>query len=261
MLWHERSWPEIDALDRQTPVVLPLGSCEQHGRHLPLLVDTIQVQAVADGVHQTLGDKVLVAPTLWLGCSHHHMDFPGTISVLPSLYTSMVKSMVCSVLNAGFRRIFLLNGHGGNEIPGTQALTELVGENDLADAAWLTFGSWWRVGKAAINPEKHGLTTGYISHACEYETSLMLAIRPDLVKLANAIDLPDGFRSHWIEGTQGNTVQIFRRFHRLTGSGSLGKPSAATAAKGESMLKAIVDDVSRFVTDLASWPELPGLKK
>ena len=143
MLWHEQNWPTIQKLDKQIPVVLPLGSMEQHGHHLPLFVDTMQVTRIAQTVEKQMGDKVLMLPTEWLGCSEHHLDFPGTVSVPASLYSKMIKSMARCVLRAGFKRIFFLNGHGGNEVPGAQALTEYVGESDEADDAFLVFASWW----------------------------------------------------------------------------------------------------------------------
>ena len=121
MLWSELSWPEIGAQNRDTPVVIPLGSCEQHGHHLPVFVDTIQVQAVADGVHGAMSDRILMLPAVWVGSSHHHIDYPGTISLPPELYTSVIKHIAGSVLHAGFKRLFFLNGHGGNEVPVSQA--------------------------------------------------------------------------------------------------------------------------------------------
>jgi len=154
-----------------------------HGHHLPVFVDTIQVHSLAEKIERQMGDRVLMAPTLWLGSSHHHKDFPGTLSLAPSVYTRVIQSLALSVLRAGFRRLFFLNGHGGNEILGGQALAELVAENDEADQACLALASWWAVGAEAIAPARHGLTTPFVSHACEYETSLMLALRPELVQL------------------------------------------------------------------------------
>ena len=263
MWWHERSWPEIEALDKRLPVVVPLGSIEQHGRHLPLSVDTTQVTAIAESAERELGDAALFLPTLWLGCSEHHKDFPGTVSLPPSLYAQNIKSIVRSVLRAGFTRIFLLNGHGGNETPATHALTELVGEDDVADAAYLVFASWWQVGAEALAPQRHGLTTPAISHACEYETSLMLALRPDLVHPDTARDaVPTLSRPPWISsGGGGGHVRMFRRFHRLTATGSMGCPTAASAEKGQSMLAALTADITTFVRDYATWPDLPVLRE
>ena len=260
MLWHEQSWPAIQKLDKQTPVVVPLGSCEQHGHHLPLFVDTMQVTGIAEGVHAKLADKILLTPTLWLGASDHHKDFPGTISVSPSLYSQMIESVTLSILRAGFRRILFLNGHGGNEIPAAQALTELVGKLDDADAACLAFNSWWKLGQAALVPPAHGLVSPVITHACEWETSLMLFLRPDLVK-QNLIDpklapLPAAWHTgRW----SGGKISVYHRFHRLTAAGHLGNPQIATPEKGKSMFNALVNEIADFLENFATWPHLAAL--
>jgi creatinine amidohydrolase len=259
MLWYEQNWPTISALDMQIPVVLPLGSMEQHGHHLPLFVDTMQVTKIAERVEKAMGNKVLLAPTLWLGCSEHHLDFPGTVSVPASMYSQMIKSMARCVLKAGFRKIFFLNGHGGNQVPGAQALTEYVGESDEADDAYLVFASWWHVGQQAIEPKKHGLTTPFISHACEYETSMMLAIRPDLVNVSAIVDAKPAMDNAWWNSEYGGRVQVFRRFARLTAAGSMGSAKAATAEKGQAMIEAVVGDVVAFLNELATWPAMPKI--
>jgi creatinine amidohydrolase len=259
MLWHEQTWPTIKSLDKNVPVVCPLGSLEQHGHHLPLFVDSMQVSEVARLAEQRLGDRALFLPTQWLGCSEHHLDFPGTVSVPASLYSDMVKSMARCVLRAGFKRIFFLNGHGGNEVPGAQALTEYVGENDEADDALLAFASWWHVGQKAIEPEKHGLTTPFISHACEYETSMMLAIRPDLVRQDLIKDAKPAVDNAWWQSEYGGRVKVFRRFRRLTAAGSMGSAGSASADKGRSMLEAVVTDVTAFLTEFATWPEMKAI--
>jgi creatinine amidohydrolase len=259
MWWHEQSWPRIQAIDKSIPVIVPLGSIEQHGHHLPLSVDTTQVTAIAERAEKQLGATALFLPTLWLGCSEHHKDFPGTVSVGPSLYSENIKSITRSVLRAGFGKVFFLNGHGGNEIPAAQALTELVAEDDAADAAYLVFSSWWQVGRDALAPQRHGMTTPAINHACEYETSMMLALRGDLVDLIAAADQSPVLQSPWLQSAGGAKVRQFRRFHRLTAGGSIGRPSAGTKEKGAAMLDAVTADVVAFMRDFATWPELPAI--
>jgi creatinine amidohydrolase len=251
MLWQEQSWKQISELPKQLPVVVPLGSCEQHGEHLPVFVDSIQVQAVAERVDQRLGRSVLTLPTLWLGSSHHHKDFAGTISVRPSLYEQMIAEVARSILHAGFRRIFFLNGHGGNETPATNALTELVATEDQADDSYLCFASWWQVGKDALRPERHGMTTPEITHACEYETSFMLFLRPDLVHIDRAQAHQPVLNSAWRP-----RVKMFRRFHRLTPTGSMGDPTVASSAKGQGMLEGVVSEIVAFLQEFPNWPEL-----
>jgi creatinine amidohydrolase len=256
MLWHEQTWKQISELPRQLPVVVPLGSCEQHGEHLPLFVDSIQVQAVAERVDQRMGRNVMTLPTLWLGSSHHHKDFAGTISVRPSLYEQMIAEVTRSIMHAGFRRIFFLNGHGGNEIPATNALAELVALEDQADDSYLCFASWWQVGKEALRPERHGMKAPEITHACEYETSFMLFLRPDLVQMDRARANEPVLNSVWHRSDLGRRVKMFRRFHRLTPTGSMGDPTVASTAKGQGMLEGVVNEIVTFLEEFPKWPEL-----
>jgi len=260
MWWHEKSWPEIESLDKRLPVVVPLGSIEQHGYHLPLFVDSDQVTAVARRAQDLLADEAIFLPTFQLGCSEHHRDFPGTISVPPSVYAQNIKAIARSILSAGFTRIFFLNGHGGNETPAAHALTELVGEDDKAEAAWLIFASWWMVARDALKSNQCGTTTPSITHACEYETSLMLALRPDLVKLAKASSAAAVLNQPNFHSEYGGNVRVFRRFHRLTTSGSMGDPSAATTAKGKQILTTAATQLATFIRELAQWPELPIIR-
>jgi creatinine amidohydrolase len=257
MLWHEQSWPQIQQIDKKIPVVIPLGSCEQHGHHLPLFVDSIEVTTVAQRVEAQMRDRILLLPTLWLGHSEHHKDFPGTVSVPASLYSEMIKSVARSVLRAGFTKLFFLNGHGGNETPASQALVELTGEDDIADAAYLAFASWWTLASDSIKADRLGMATPSISHACEYETSMVLAIRPDLVRSEEIIEAPS--RAPWNSSDIGKKARFFRRFHRLTAAGNLGKPTAGTAEKGRSLIDAVVADVAKFLEEFATWNELPAV--
>lgn len=258
MLWQEQSWPRIREVDKRIPVVVPLGSLEQHGPHLPLIVDTLQVTAIAEAAERRLADRVLLLPTLWLGSSHHHLDFPGTVSLLPSLYSQVIESIALSILQAGFRRVVFLNGHGGNKVPVAQALSELVCGSEIAEDAYLALATWWE-----LNPEafRVGMETPAVSHSCEYETSLVLALRPDLVRMDRARKTPMALDNEWVktESPQSSRVSIYRRFRRLTAPGSMGSPLSASAEKGKRLLAAVVEELVRFLTDISEWPELPPL--
>lgn len=256
MKWHEMNWPEIGAADKETPVLVPLGSCEQHGHHLPVFVDSLQVDAIAEQVEANIPGSVLLLPTLWLGSSHHHRDFPGTVSVLPSLYSEVIKAVAASIRAAGFRRIVFFNGHGGNKVPAAQALSEWVCENDAADDAYLILATWWELCGPDVTK---GMDSSGISHACEYETSFLLALRPDLVHLDRACEAPMALDTEWFrsEGTGPHRLAVFRRFHRLTAAGSMGRPSAATADKGQRILEHATAAATALMRDIATWPELP----
>lgn len=258
MLWHEQRWTDIDTLDKNIPVLIPLGSCEQHGHHLPVFVDTMQVTAIAECAETALGDRVLLTPTLWLGSSHHHRDYAGTISVSPSLYSQVIQDVTKSILGAGFRRLLFINGHGGNRIPAGQALSELVCDSEAADDAYLVLVSWWELNQPAL---AQGMKTPSISHACEYETSLILKLRPDLVRVDRIREAPMALDNNWVqsEGVVGSRVSVYRRFRRWTAAGSMGNPSAATEEKGAHLLDVAARELVKLVEDLASWPELPPI--
>lgn len=259
MLWDEMKWPEFKEIDRSTPVIIPLGACEQHGHHLPVFVDTIQVTEIAKCVESEMAGRVLLMPTMWLGSSHHHKDFPGTISVLPSLYSEIIKQITRSVLDAGFTRLFFLNGHGGNRVPAASALTELIAEDERANEAYLALASWWEVGGQSIHPKKLHLEQQVMGHACEYETSVMLKLRPKLVDMSKITQHEPVLENQWFhsEDDSRKQISVFRRFHRFTPSGFLGHPQLASPEKGQAILEGVVERVVAFIDDFSSWPELP----
>lgn len=260
MRWHELTTVEIATLDRELPIVVPLGSCEQHGRHLPLFVDSLQVEEIARRIDARLHERVAILPTLWLGASHHHLDFPGTISLRPSLYGEAIQEMTRCILQHGFRRIFFLNGHGGNLVPVSNALSELICLDERADAASITLSSWWQVASSAMAPGGHGMETPRLTHACEYETSMILAIREDLVKLSKIdAEHAEVARPWSADPRWSGKVEGFYRFHRWTSSGHMGRPEAATKEKGNSLLEAVVETLVEFLIDFSSWPHLTAM--
>jgi creatinine amidohydrolase len=242
-------WTDVARREKdRVLVVCPLGSIEQHGHHLPLVTDTALVTAVAEGVEARLADRLLLAPTLWLGASDHHLDFPGTLSVPNSLYVAMIKNVVRSLVRAGFTRMLLLNGHGGNIAPGEVAIAEAANECDQCDRAIVALASYWTVAAAAMEPHRHGMESPRLTHACEYETSLMLHLHRDLV----AIDSARGEASAERQESPGTFVA--GRFRRRTSTGALGRPDRATADKGASLLAAITDEVTALAEQMLKWP-------
>jgi|WetSurMetagenome_2_1015567.scaffolds.fasta_scaffold122749_1 creatinine amidohydrolase len=256
MYWGEMKGPEIGVLDKDLIVVIPTASCEQHGQHLPVLTDTLLVSEVVRRVEARLSRQVVVLPTLWLGSSGHHGDFPGTLSLSAALYTEVVTSLAQDLLRTGFRRLFFLLGHGGNEIPTAQALADLSVSSELASQAFLATATYWQVAKQAMAPERHGMTQPALAHACEYETSMTLVARPDLVDMTRATAGPPAHADRWWHSELGGPVQVFARFGRITATGAMGLPQEATREKGESLLAAITEEMVAFLQDFAAWPEL-----
>ena len=242
-------------------MIIPLGSLEQHGHHLPVFTDTLQVDAIASAAETKMPDDLLLLPTLWLGSSDHHLDFPGTVSVSGEMYSQMIRSIARCLLRAGFTKQLFLNGHGGNAVPISQALTDFCNEDDQADAAYLVLGNWWSLCRDAITPaarmrqRKHGM-----NHACEYETSLMLHLHPNHVNLSEAIDRPPVLDSNW---TKSGKATWFSRFSRRTAAGPTGLPTLATAAKGQAIFQCrcwgfgeICPRIQKLASVAADWAKI-----
>jgi creatinine amidohydrolase len=252
MLLENLTWPEVRKLKlAKIVVIFPLGSFEQHGHHLPLTTDTDIVTAVARGVEAKRPNKTLCLPTLWPGHSTHHLFFPGTLSVRQMPYIQLVIELCHSIAKFGGQKIFLLNGHGGNDVPLRAALREL--KSDLPKVKFV-FASYWSLASQSIARIRES-GPGGLGHACEMETSIMLYLHPERVKLRLARrDGPkhtDPYRKSDLQ--YGRPVYFVNEFHEVTRTGAIGHPDLASAAKGRRFLDGIAQDVGTFVDHFATW--------
>ena len=138
-------WPEVAALDRDTPVIFPVAALEQHGRHMPVFTDSLLCGEIVRRVEERLGKRVLIAPLQWLGNSEHHMDFPGTMSAAPRVYLDLLANQFENFIAHGFRRLVMFNGHGGNDVPGKQVVFELRQKHRARRDLLLLFATCWNL--------------------------------------------------------------------------------------------------------------------
>ncbi len=240
----EMNWPDIQKLDRGGLVgVYPIASFEQHGPHLPLLTDTLETAEIVDRLDQRIPDQVVCLPTQWLGYSFHHMRFGGSLTATSETHIQVIVETVSGLIGAGFNKVLIVNGHGGNQPDLRVALQHLKEQHD---GARVYGASWWEVAAARLDEIKEAGSAGS-GHAGEMETSLMLAIHPDLVKT-------DRFRDNSIqpESEYASSVVQFRRMDEWSEPGHWGDPTVATAHKGEQMLTAIVDSLEQIVCQIRS---------
>jgi creatinine amidohydrolase len=216
------------------------------------------VTAIARKVESKLAGAILVTPTLWLGHSPHHMNFPGTLSAEPRIYIDIVKSLVHSMVRHGAKKIFLLNGHGGNEAPAPVALRELKSELSTQKDLFVTFASYWWLGSKTLSDvRKSGV--GGVGHACEMETSAMLVIAPEKVnmKLARKSGPGAALKYRVVDMQASNRVALVSEFDELSDSGVLGEPELASVEKGHLFLDGFAAAVVEFLEDFRTWtPEL-----
>src|SRR5688572_17217003 len=252
MLLKDLTWPEVKSLDfDKLIVVFPTGSFEQHGPHLPFTTDTDIVTAVAEGVERTMADRVLLLPTLWPGLSTHHMHFPGTLDVPQMPYIQLVTELGKSIVSMGAKKVFILNGHGGNDTPLRAVLREL---KTAAPQTQFVFASYWTVAAESLREVRES-ETGGMGHACEMETSVMLHLHPLRVRVDRAVnDGPthtDAYRKADMQ--YARPVFFVNEFHEVTASGVMGRPDLASAEKGKRFLDGIVKDVAAFVEHFLTW--------
>jgi creatinine amidohydrolase len=235
-------------------VVVPLGAFEQHGPHLPLTTDNDIVTALADAVERKMPDRVLLLPCLWLGHSTHHMHFPGTLDVRQMHYIAVIQDLCRSLLSMGAARIFLLNGHGGNDIPVRAALREVKTELAGRPNIHVLYAAYWMLAANSIREIRES-ELGGLGHACEMETSLMLHLHPERVRMELARrDGPKHTSPYRKADMQyAKPVYAVNEFYEISGSGVVGHPDLATAEKGRLFFDAIVRDVSVFLEDLLTW--------
>jgi creatinine amidohydrolase len=255
MKWVELNSPQLGSVSRETICVLPLGATEQHGPHLPLATDQIIADGLAAQLDEACAGRLLIMPGLPATCSEHHMAFPGSLTLDHDTFARVVSQLIHSAARHGFRRFFLLNAHGGNMAIGSVIAEQL--STSLPDAE-VVFGTWFRMAGERL---RHLVEGAYpaVGHACEFETSLLLAMRPDLVDRAAIVD--DGaaptselLRFDLLSG--GPTVRSLP-FDKFTTNGVWGKPSKASADKG----RAILDITIPLIADILAghWPSAPGI--
>lgn len=256
MLYGDCSAPQINELVNSRVVLLPLGAIEQHGPHLAVSTDTDQVTAIARAAEQRCAADVLLCPTLPFGASHHHLSLGGTLSVAPALYTNILVDLVGSLLDNGFRRIVLLNGHGGNITPGRQALSILSARYDATLNPNIALANYWELAGTyfAGNPR---MTSPALSHACEYETSLMLHLYPGKVfpdRIERATRPASNGYIPWEDDEPYRGVSMVKATRFISGNGSSGEPQLATAEKGAWLFGHAVDALVQFIDAFKSWP-------
>ena len=244
----EMTWQEIDELDRSTVVVVPFGAMEQHGPHMPMCTDALIGEAVASRLDTACGNRLLVLPMQWLGLSTHHMRFPGTITASPETFIALAFEIISSIAKAGFRKLLILNSHGGNvsalDVVATKCKTSFPQNTFLTVTYWNS--------AASDLAELRSSPLGGMGHACELETSLVMSERPTLVRHAKlaadgAWPVSDYLAKDMLKG---GAASLTATFDEISATGTVGDPTTASAEKGERFFEVIVQHLAVLVKAL-----------
>lgn len=238
------TWQEVDDLRNITDkVLIPIGSLEQHGPHLPLSTDTIIAFEVAKRVAEKL--NIALTPPINFGFSIEHMDFPGTISLKPLTLSILLRDICSSLAQNGFKKIFIINGHGGNKAIIESAIQSIKNDLDISLYSFTLLNMVREVfDKIRESP------IGDAGHADEVETSLMFTICPENVRTERCADESPKFRPYLRLEAAEEGFSFAWRMKEVSDSGVIGSPTKASAEKGKLLLEDLVERIAVIVGDL-----------
>lgn len=245
------TWPEAqEVLGADPLVILPVGSVEAHGPHLPLDVDAFSVGRIADLVAERTNS--LVAPTLPYGYASTWMEFPGTMSLDADTFQQVLVELVTSILHHGFNRVMILNGHRPNGSSVDVAARRAIDAQSVDSTAKVTAVSYWEPGAASVHSLRKSKVGG-MGHACEFETSIQLAERPHLVKMDRlaAVDAP---LVGWDLVAPGDPSRTYGRWPAPSKHhpAIFGDPTVASAESGRAFIDVVVAALVEYVNLLES---------
>lgn len=238
------TWQEVRDFDRDLVCLLPTGSLEQHGPHLPLFTDSLLSAGVAMRAESRCSEKSLLFPGIWLGCSAHHLAMPGTLTASAETYMQVLYDVVECASSHGFRKFLIVNGHGGNTEPNGLALRELkrrYPNHMLAHCGYFSL-----IPQQVLDEHLKGPIKG-IRHACEAETSMMMHLHPDLVRIERLQD--DGLV---MDPPAAEGVKFVQPFDEVTEEGSFGYATLATPETGAALIEAAVEGIAAAVRHMAA---------
>ncbi len=249
--YNRLTWPEMnEAIAMQKVVLLPTGSTEQHGPHLPLDVDVFLAETVCLEAGRRIPDQVLVLPPISYGLNRHHIDFPGTIHIEPDVFIAFGLNITKSVAYHGFRKILLVNGHGSNT-----PLADIVARKTTLETESLCASlNYYTLASDAFKAVRE---TEVIAHADEFETSLYLYLAGDRVRMEQAVADNDVVGKYLSSDSTTPYVRFADYWGRWTKLGVHGDPTKATAEKGRLIFEAAVSGLIELTEEWRAWPIPP----
>jgi len=247
MYWRDLSSSKLDAIDRRAPVLLPLASTEQHGPHLPVSTDAIINEHFCAEIDKRIGDGVLILPAVSVGCSAHHMDFAGTLTVSHATFERYVMDVLFAAAEQGFVNFMLFNSHGGNQSVG-QVVVERFG-NARCDLN-IVLATWWQI--ASDRLKEICRSFGSVGHAGQFETSLIQHIAPELVDADKIAPQPKNPTFDWAEADMlhGSKAYLYRSLRDISQAGVDGSPQFASPDQAVLITEAVVDAAVGIIEDL-----------
>ena len=257
------SWPEIkNKIRRKAVVLLPFGTVEDHGPHLPLNTDNIILDAICSETARRMKGETLVMPLVAYGFDEHHMDFPGTVTVNMHTLIDYVADIACSVARHGFSHILIVNGHGSNAPIADLAARRVVLKTEAICGAMSPNAA---IDKTLAEPTlstARRSAPGGIGHAGEYETAIMLYLKPELVQMDKAVKEIGQVKITYFNWDHAEPSILAWQdwWSRMSKSGVCGDPTVATAEFGKELFETTVRNFITFIEQFRTIPMRPRNK-
>jgi creatinine amidohydrolase len=245
--YNRLTWAEMnDAITAQKVIVLPTASTEQHGRHLPIDVDTFLTESICLELGRRNAESVLVLPAISYGLNFHHIDFPGTIHIDPEVFIAFCLNITKSVAYHGFEKVLIVNGHGSN-----QPLIDLVARRTTLETNSLCAA----VHYINLCRDKFDVIkeTPVVAHADEFETSLYLHLAPERVQMDKA-GRGDDVMGTYLSSDSTGAARFNDYWSRWTDLGVHGDATAGTAEKGQIIFEEAVTRLGELIGEWKAWP-------
>ncbi|MFB6136190.1 MAG: creatininase family protein [Halobacteriaceae archaeon] len=249
--WAAKTAGEVRALAERdgSVLVVPVGSIEQHGNHLPVATDTLLADAVVhEGAERVREDlPILVTPPVWSGFSPHHMSFGGTLTLEFEDLLAVLEDVADAGLDNGFDAVLFCNGHGGNKSLVSSAVSTVGDAHPEAEVLALTYFDL----AAEWADEVRDSDVGGMAHGGEFETSLVLHLYPELVREDR--EAPNWDEPYDLGGQDllvGGPLSVYRPFEEYSDTGAIGAPDLASAEKGAEILTRLADDLEDLFREI-----------
>lgn len=232
------TWKEVEAsLETVKLAIIPIGAHEQHGPHMVESCDAVLAERMAKQLGKRMFPAAMVTPTINMGVSAHHLNFPGTISLQPTTLIAVIKDMILSLKHHGIEKFLLLNSHGGNQSTLNVATTILTKELDVE----IYYAKTTASAKESI--QKY-ITSPLFGHSCEREVSEAMYLAPELIRLNELEKGEIQENGRWKQLRPGKAIQGFYSYEEMTNNGCIGDATKASWEIGQQIVEEALDNLS-----------------
>jgi creatinine amidohydrolase len=245
-LYRTLTWTEArERAEQGAVIVIPVAAIEQHGYHLPVDTDNVLVEHVTEEAARRSEGLILTAPMIHYGFNEHNMGFPGTITIRENVFVDFCYDVAHSFVRQGYDRVVFVNGHGSNQMLCNLAARRIVNTTRaLAGSV-----AHWSLAREAVDRLRESEFPGGMAHACEFETSMYLYLKPELVERDKMTPRETPSRQHQFifdDLFGSGPVHMVNRWSRITQSGVEGDPLLATAEKGKAFAECSIANLIEF---------------